>query len=81
MKQILMDTVDKKEWLSHKVISGGVVNQQRAYYAARLSQKMSLSQAIQKSRIEINDIVENKSLLPSAPISKQMREIASQIVF
>jgi hypothetical protein len=34
LKEILMKTVDHKEWLKGKVISEGVVNPQRAYEAA-----------------------------------------------
>ena len=49
IKTILMGTVDKKEWLTDYVISGGVVNLNRAYSAAKLSLSLSLENAISRS--------------------------------
>lgn len=56
VKEILMRTVDKKDFLIGKVISGGIVNEIRAVYAAKLSQDTSLDVAIKDSLINIEDM-------------------------
>jgi hypothetical protein len=45
-----------KDWLSGKVVSGGVINTVRAVHAAKLSSRMSVESAITQSRQEIADI-------------------------
>jgi len=55
-KRILMETVDKKEWLRDKVISGGVINVKRAMQAARYTKdKMTVDAAIAKVNEEISE--------------------------
>ncbi|MFC1742504.1 S8 family serine peptidase [Candidatus Riflebacteria bacterium] len=50
VKKILMQTVDKKSWLSEKVKSGGVINIERAILAAKLVQAgKSITEAIDKA--------------------------------
>lgn len=55
VKKILIDTVDKKDWLVGKVTSGGIVNSHRAVAAAELSNRMPLEQALSQARIEVAD--------------------------
>ena len=58
VKKIILGTVDKKDWLKGKVSTEGIVNPNRAIYAARLSigRVGILSSLIQQSRDDIFDI-------------------------
>ncbi len=56
IRQILMGTVDKKDFLADKVVSGGVVNPKRAARAATLSRKMGVDQAIEAANRTIRDM-------------------------
>lgn len=56
VKRILMETVDKKDFLKGKVISEGIVNEERAIYASQLSMTMDLNRAIQIAIEEVKDI-------------------------
>lgn len=60
VRQILMATSDKKDFLVGKVASQGIANTDRAVRAARLSATMSLEQAITRSRGEVRDQEERK---------------------
>lgn len=55
VKKILMGTVDPKSFLKDIVKSGGVVNLERAVYAAELSKTREVDTAIQLSRESIYD--------------------------
>jgi len=55
VKQILMGTVDKKDYLVGKVASGGIANPTRAIAAAQASTSMDLSAAIEQSVNQIPD--------------------------
>ena len=55
VKKILMGTVDPKTFLKDIVKSGGVVNIDRAVYAAELSKTRDVNTAIQLSRESIYD--------------------------
>lgn len=86
IKQILMETVDKKDWLKSKVVSGGLVNSNRAYQAAMDSKSMPLAAAIQRSRIQVLDqeVVQVPKLLVNQKESstlKDMKSFAEQVVF
>lgn len=87
VKQILMGTVDKKEWLRNKVISAGVVNAQRAYVASEKSKTMSLQQAIAQSRQMIPDfapkkiLMGSKSISISSPVLQDMKSVAKEVLF
>lgn len=84
IKWILMQTVDKKEWLKNKVISQGVVNPERAYEAARLSNSMSLDQAQQEARQKVVDqteIVAPKRLFNISESYQEMKDFARDLVF
>ncbi len=63
IKAILMGTVDKKSFLSNRVASGGLVNAKRAQLAASYSQKMTISEAIERSFTEIPMEIELKSFI------------------
>lgn len=55
IKKIIMGTVDKKGFLSEKVMTGGIVNDERAYFAANLSKKIPVAEAITRSRSQVKD--------------------------
>ncbi len=56
LKKILMDTVDKKDWLKDKVRAGGVVNVNRAMFAAQqMLEGKTLFEAVKASRQKVND--------------------------
>ncbi len=56
VKEILMRTVDKKTWLADKIVSGGVINVDRAVAAARfMRETKTLDEAITKALQEIDD--------------------------
>ncbi len=65
IKKILMGTVDKKAYLEGKVKSAGIVNPDRAVYAASLSKSMHIDKAIKQAKMEIADYAEDKGLMPS----------------
>ena len=56
IKQLLMQTVDKKKFLIGKVLSEGIANKDRAILAAKLSRDMSLTDAIARSRQDVKDV-------------------------
>jgi cell wall-associated protease len=55
IKKILMETVDKKDFLKGKVVSAGIVNKARAIRAAELSKTMTLEAAIRQARRSVAD--------------------------
>lgn len=55
IKKILMGTVDKKVFLADKVMAGGIVNLDRAVVAANMTNTMSVSEAITRSKSQIKD--------------------------
>lgn len=56
IKQLLMGTVDKKDFLKGKVVSEGIVNEERAVLAAELTNVTSLEDSIELSRAIIPDV-------------------------
>jgi len=62
IKQILMETVDKKSFLKNKVKSEGIVNEQRAVRAAELSRNLTLTRAIYQANVQISQSA--KSFIP-----------------
>jgi subtilisin family serine protease len=57
LKKILLNTVDKKDWLKDKVRTGGVINVKRAMYAASLVKNgKSINEAIAQANEEIPDM-------------------------
>ncbi len=58
LKKILMETVDKKDWLADKVRSGGVINVTRAMFAAeQVKEGKSLEDAIKIACEKVGDKV------------------------
>jgi cell wall-associated protease len=55
IKKILMGTVDKKAFLADKVMAGGIVNLDRAVVAANMTNTMSVSEAISRSKSQVKD--------------------------
>ncbi|HXH75433.1 MAG TPA: S8 family serine peptidase [Bacteriovoracaceae bacterium] len=53
IKKILMGTVDKKEFLKARVTSGGIVNAERAVYAAIMSRMVTIEEAIERSHLAV----------------------------
>ncbi len=63
MRKIMMETVDKKAFLADKVVSGGMVNRERAVRAAELSITHSLTDAIAQAHSEVKAVsMNNKSI-------------------
>ena len=57
LKKILMETVDKKEWLKDKVKSGGVINVERAVYAAKMIKAgKAMNEAIKEAKEKVGDM-------------------------
>jgi subtilisin family serine protease len=84
IKTILMGTVDKKDWLVGKVVSGGVVNANRAAEAGRLSQSMSLDQAIAQARQTVPDclaLTAGPQAIPGVTHATTLDSFAKQFVF
>lgn len=84
MKQILMGTVDKKDWLKGKVVSAGVVNQDRAYAASENSKSMTLASAMEASIKDVPDQIEAnipKRLQKSNEVTRDMTDFANQVLF
>lgn len=80
IKKILIETVDKKEWLKNFVMSSGVVNINRAKFAAKMTKSLSLDKAIAKANVEIVDIPETP-IRKDNSATKEMKNFASQFVF
>lgn len=55
IKRILMESVDENPALRGKVSSGGVLNAERAFYAAKLSHEMSIPDALMSARVTIQN--------------------------
>ena len=56
IKSILMGTVDKKSYLADKVRAKGIVNMERAAYAAKLSKTMSVVNAMSQANSNVADV-------------------------
>lgn len=70
LKEIVMGTVDKKDWLRGKVVSSGVANTNRALAAGRLSNRMTVSAAIEASRQDVRDVPTLKNARSSSSHGK-----------
>ncbi len=83
LKQILMGTVDKKDWLKTKVISSGIVNPARVFAAAERSKSMTITQAIEAAKVGVKDQVDTLMALPKLPMTplmKEMKAFAKEVV-
>lgn len=84
LKEILMGTVDKKDWLKAKVISGGVVNAERAYMASEKSKSMTVAAAIAASIEGVTDQKEvsaPKRIFKVNSTTQEMNAFANEVVF
>ena len=50
-----MGTVDKKNFLTDKIVTGGIVNLERAVVAAQMSNSMTVSEAISRAKSQVKD--------------------------
>lgn len=57
VKKLLMNTVDVKDFLKDKVISGGIVNAERAAFAASYARTASLDEALIVAKVKVKDAV------------------------
>lgn len=67
IKKIIMGTVDAKGFLKGKVKASGIVNPNRAAFAAQKSLNMDLDDAIDAARVNIADIAVSKEKLMVNP--------------
>ncbi|MBS1959119.1 MAG: S8 family serine peptidase [Bdellovibrionales bacterium] len=56
IKKILMETSDMKDFMKGKVVSGGIVNKNRAVTAAKLALSSELTAAIAAARLQVSDV-------------------------
>lgn len=56
IKQIIMGTVDYKDFLTGKVVTGGLVNTDRAVMAGQLSKTLAINESISRSRTSVRDV-------------------------
>ncbi len=63
VKKILVGTVDKKDWLTDKVISGGILNPERALAVAALMKNgKTLTEALKKAKEAVDDMPQTRDL-------------------
>ncbi len=62
IKKIIMGTVDYKNYLTDKVLTGGLVNTGRAVQAGILSNTRGVTEAIETSRVNVADVAVEGSL-------------------
>jgi len=82
LKKILMETVDKKGWLTDKVVSGGVINVNRAVYAGKLVKEgKSISAAIKEAREKVADKIHRAPKKTRPDLSDQIvRELYFSVI-
>ena len=62
IKKIVMETVDKKDFLTGKVASGGIVNPMRALKAAEYSTtNLSIDESVALAKVDVEDVPAEKS--------------------
>lgn len=83
IRQVLMGTVDKKDWLADKVVASGVVNADRAVEAARLSLSQGLDAAIAMARTNVADqpTDRNGPRMMANHASTELEDMALRLVF
>lgn len=70
VREILIKTVDKRDFLKGKVTAEGIVNSERAIRAAELSLDHSLEMSVEISHLEIIDSGDNKAFGPKSVAHK-----------
>ncbi|EQC47665.1 S8 family serine peptidase [Bacteriovorax sp. Seq25_V] len=78
VKKIIMGTVDKKDFLTGKVITNGIVNLGRAVRAADISRSSSVDEAIKISLNEVNDVPTSESVLKPVMVPGMILPLPSQ---
>ncbi len=70
LKRIILETVDKKDYLEGKVLSSGVINSMRAVRAAELSMFNSLDESINMAHQEVRDnpVLKKQTELVKVPV-------------
>jgi subtilisin family serine protease len=63
IKKILIGTVDMKEFLRGKVLAQGIVNNERAVFAAQLSVSVGVNEAISRSRSSVRDAEPSREIV------------------
>lgn len=63
IKKILIGTVDMKEFLRGKVLAQGIVNNERAIFAAQLSVSVGVNEAISRSRSSVRDAEPSREIV------------------
>lgn len=81
MKAIIMKTVDKRDDLSRKIRTSGLVNADRAVRAAHLAVNLSVEAAIAQSIKEVAPVALEKSLLPSVEVEGSVLALPSGFSF
>lgn len=85
VREILMGTVDYKDHLTDKSVSGGIVNPERAYAAAELSKVRKLEEAIASARVTVSDLNRDKQRFETGVADKsrfpELSRLADQLVF
>lgn len=81
LKKILTDTVDVKDWLKDKVVTSGLINPERAIYAARKAMQSNLIDAISESIVAVPDQEEDASLRSFPEYEKKTSNFLKKIVF
>lgn len=82
LKKILMETVDKKEWLKDKVKSGGVINVDRAVFAAKvMAEGKGAFDAIKEAKQKVADKVYRPAKRTRPDLSdKMVRELYFSVI-
>ncbi|GAB4012546.1 MAG: hypothetical protein Fur0010_08530 [Bdellovibrio sp.] len=70
VREIIIKTVDKRDFLKGKVSAEGIVNSERAIRAAELSLEHSLEMSVEISHLEIIDSGNNKAFGPKSVAHK-----------
>ena len=77
IKEIILGTVDKKNYLNDKVSTAGLVNSDRAIYAAKASLRMTVAEAIAEAKINIQDWNKNLNTFNGNPHTIQPIQLPS----
>lgn len=81
VKEILLGTVDKKDWLKGIVSSAGVLNPQRALAAAAyMKNGKSLAEALKKAAEDVEDVPPERSAV-KPPMTKFQLELYKSFAF
>ena len=63
IKRIILGTVDMKAFLAGKVLSGGLVNGNRAVMAGQLSRTLAMPEAMTRARAQVRDVESTRTII------------------